>query len=109
MYSFGRVMFHVSVSISSPPNLYLLYHSSQLLTLIVPWHGIDVYSVVRKIQNGEDIPRPEISEATSDITHARWNHIEQCWSIDPSGRPSAFEAMGFLKRELEALEEDVSS
>jgi hypothetical protein len=87
MYSFGRVMFH-------------------LLTLVVPWHGIDEYKVVQKIQKGEEIPRPEISEAMSDVTDARWEHIEKCWLIDPSTRPSAFEAMGFLKRELEALEQD---
>ncbi|KAG1761963.1 kinase-like domain-containing protein [Suillus occidentalis] len=87
MYSFGRVMFH-------------------LLTLVVPWYGIDEYKVVQKIQQGEVIPRPEISEATSDVTDARWNHIEHCWSINPSDRPSAFEAMGFLKREQEALKQD---
>ncbi|KIK33064.1 hypothetical protein CY34DRAFT_813857 [Suillus luteus UH-Slu-Lm8-n1] len=83
MYSFGRVMFH-------------------LLTLVVPWYGIDEYTVVQKIIQGEVIPRPEIS----DVTHARWNHIEQCWSIHPSIRPSAFEAMGFLKHEQEALKQD---
>ncbi|KAG2337553.1 kinase-like protein [Suillus weaverae] len=87
MYSFGRVMFH-------------------LLTLTVPWHDIDEYKVVQKIQNGEDIPRPEISEATSDITDARWNHIEQCWSIDSSARPCAFTTMNFIKGELEAPKQD---
>ncbi|KAG1896018.1 kinase-like domain-containing protein, partial [Suillus fuscotomentosus] len=68
MYSFGRVMFH-------------------LLTLTVPWHDIDDYRVIQKIQNGEDVPRPEVSEATSDVTDARWDHIKQCWSIDPAARP----------------------
>ncbi|KAG1761960.1 kinase-like domain-containing protein [Suillus occidentalis] len=87
MYSFGRVMFH-------------------LLTLVIPWNDFDEIQVVQKILSGEDIPRPAISEATSDITDARWNHIEQCWSINPSDRPSAFEAMGFLKREQEALKQD---
>ncbi|KAG1837933.1 kinase-like domain-containing protein [Suillus subalutaceus] len=90
MYSFGRVMFH-------------------LLTLTVPWHNIDEYKVMQKIQKGEDIPRPEISEVTSDVTDAHWNHIEQCWSIDPSARPCAFTAMNFIKGELEALKQDVSS
>ncbi|KAG1721514.1 kinase-like domain-containing protein [Suillus lakei] len=85
MYSFGRVMFH-------------------LLTLIIPWHNIDEDKVIQKILNGEDIPRPEISEVTSDVTDARWNQIEQCWSVDPSARPSATMAMDFLKRDLEALE-----
>jgi hypothetical protein len=80
----------------------------QLLTLIVPWHDIDDIQVVQKILSGEDISRPEISEAMSDVTDARWNHIEQCWSIHPSIRPSAFETMGFLKREQEALKQDVS-
>ncbi|KAG1749596.1 hypothetical protein EDD22DRAFT_808530 [Suillus occidentalis] len=87
MYSFGRVMFH-------------------LLTLIVPWHDINEYNIVQRIQRGEVIPRPEISKATSNVTDAQWNHIEQCWSIHPSIRPSAFEAMGFLKREQEALKQD---
>ncbi|KAG2066544.1 hypothetical protein BDR04DRAFT_1106521 [Suillus decipiens] len=86
MYSFGRVMFH-------------------LLTLIVPWHDIDDFKVVQNIQNGEDIPRPE-SEATSDLTNARWKHIEQCWSIDPSIRPCALTAMNFLTEELQALKQD---
>ncbi|KAG1851685.1 kinase-like domain-containing protein [Suillus subluteus] len=84
MYSFGRVMFH-------------------LLTLTVPWHDIDEYKVMQKIQKGEDVPRPGVSEATSDVTDARWNHIEQCWSIDPSARPCAFAAMNFITGELEAL------
>ncbi|KAG2072292.1 hypothetical protein BDR04DRAFT_418836 [Suillus decipiens] len=87
MYSFGRVMFH-------------------LLTLIVPWHDIDDFKVVQNIQNGEDIPRPE-SEATSDLTNARWKHIEQCWSIDPSIRPCALTAMNFLTEELQALKQDI--
>ncbi|KAG1742232.1 kinase-like domain-containing protein [Suillus lakei] len=82
MYSFGRVMFH-------------------LLTLVVLWHDIDDFKVIQKIQSGEDIPRPEISEATSDVTDARWNHIEQCWSIDPSARPCAFTAMNFINGELD--------
>ncbi|KAG0704684.1 kinase-like domain-containing protein [Suillus ampliporus] len=87
MYSFGRVMFHV-------------------LTLIIPWHDVDDWRVVQKILSGEDISRPEISDATSDITDARWNHIAQCWSVDPADRPSALMAMEFLKSELEALTDD---
>ncbi|KAG1765800.1 kinase-like domain-containing protein [Suillus occidentalis] len=87
MYSFGCVMFH-------------------LLTLVVPWHGIDEYNIVQKILKGEVISRPEISEATSDVTDARWNHIEQCLSVDPSARPSAFMAMKIFKCELEALAGD---
>ncbi|KAG2140420.1 kinase-like domain-containing protein [Suillus cothurnatus] len=87
MYSFGRVMFH-------------------LLTLIVPWHDIEDYKVIQKIQKGEDIPRPEVSEATSDVTDARWNLIEKCWSNFPSARPCAFMAMNLVKGELEALEQD---
>ncbi|KAG1742185.1 kinase-like domain-containing protein [Suillus lakei] len=90
MYSFGRVMFH-------------------LLTLVVPWHDIDDFKVVQKILSGEDISRPGISDATSDVTDARWNLIEQCWSVDPSARPSAFMAMDFLKSDLEAVTDEVSS
>ncbi|KAG1812605.1 kinase-like domain-containing protein [Suillus subaureus] len=87
MYSFGRVMYH-------------------LLTLVIPWHGIDEIKVFQKILSGEEILRPAISDATSDVTDARWNHIEQCWSIDPPGRPCAFTAMNFVKGELEALKQD---
>lgn len=82
---------------------------NQLLTLLIPWHDIDEIQVVQKILSGEDILRPVISDAMSDVTDARWNQIEQCWSVDPSTRPSAFEVMGFLKRELDALKQDVSS
>ncbi|KAG2153881.1 kinase-like domain-containing protein, partial [Suillus clintonianus] len=91
MYSYGRVMFH-------------------LLTLIIPWYDIDEYQVVQKILSGEEIPRPEISAGTRyDITDARWNQIKQCWSVDPSARPSALMAMDYLKSELEAVTDDVSS
>ncbi|KAG2033523.1 kinase-like domain-containing protein [Suillus americanus] len=87
MYSFGRVVFH-------------------LLTLTVPWHDIDEYKVMQKILKGEDIPRPEVSETTSDVTDTRWNWIERCWSIDPSARPCALVAMNFITGELEALKQD---
>ncbi|KAG1851686.1 kinase-like domain-containing protein [Suillus subluteus] len=87
MYSFGRVMYH-------------------LLTLVTPWHDIDEMKVFQKILSGEDILRPAISDATSDVTDARWNHIEQCWSIDLSARPCAITAMNFIRGELEALKQD---
>lgn len=87
MYSFGRVMYH-------------------LLTLIIPWHGIDDYEVVKKILSGEEIPRPEISDAMSDLTDDHWNQIKLCWSVDQSARPSAFMAVNFANRELEALKKD---
>ncbi|KAG2153918.1 hypothetical protein DEU56DRAFT_878455, partial [Suillus clintonianus] len=87
MYSYGRIMFY-------------------LLTLVIPWHDIDVYQVVKKIQSGEDIQRPEISDATSHVTDARWNQIELCWSVDPAARPSAFMVMEFVKKELEAVKQD---
>ncbi|KAG1777032.1 kinase-like domain-containing protein [Suillus placidus] len=86
MYSFGRVMFHV-------------------LTLVIPWHDINDFNIIQKIFSGEDVSRPE----TSDITDARWDQIEQCWSVDPSARPSASMALDFLKSELEALKQDVSA
>ncbi|KAG1878179.1 hypothetical protein F4604DRAFT_1532605, partial [Suillus subluteus] len=81
MYSFGCIMYH-----STKP-VFIMIIFFQLLTLTVPWHDINEYKVVRKIQKGEDIPRPEVSETSSDVTDTRWNHIEQCWSIDPSARP----------------------
>jgi hypothetical protein len=46
---------------------------------------------------------------TPDITDARWNVIELCWSVDPSARPSALMAMMFLRSELDALIDDVGS
>ncbi|OAX37207.1 kinase-like protein, partial [Rhizopogon vinicolor AM-OR11-026] len=90
IYSFGRVMFHV-------------------LTLFIPWGDIDDYQVLHKIHCGEEIRRPETPHATPDITDARWNEIELCWSIDAPARPSALMVMGFLKSELEALTDDVGS
>lgn len=80
-----------------------------MLALVIPWHDIDDFNVVQRILGGEDISRPDKLDARSDITDARWNHIEQCWSVDPSTRPSALMAMDFLKSELEALIDDVSS
>ncbi|KAJ8581558.1 kinase-like protein [Rhizopogon salebrosus TDB-379] len=87
MYSFGRVMFHV-------------------FTLRVPWDDIDDYQVFHKILAREEITRPEILPTTRDVTDARWNEIELCWSVNPSARPSALMAMDFLRSELEALTDD---
>lgn len=85
---------------------------AQILTLLIPWGGFDDYSVHRKILGGEEITRSEIPHATPDITDARWNKVEQCWSVNAPARPSALMIMGFLKSELEALgalTDDVSS
>ncbi|KAJ8584512.1 kinase-like protein [Rhizopogon salebrosus TDB-379] len=87
MYSFGRVMFHV-------------------FTLRVPWDDIDDYQVFHKILARKEITRPEILPTTRDITDARWNVIELCWSVDPSSRPSALMAMDLLRSEPEALTDD---
>ncbi|KAJ8597345.1 kinase-like protein [Rhizopogon salebrosus TDB-379] len=84
MYSFGRIMFHV-------------------LTLVSPWSDIDDYGVFRRILSGEEISRPEKSDATHDITDARWDMIQQCWSVDPSARPSTSMAMDFLKSQIQAV------
>jgi hypothetical protein len=81
----------------------------QVLSLVIPWHDIDDYTIFQKILRGEDISRPEISEGTSDVTDARWNYIKQCWSIDSSARPSALMALDFIKSELETLKQDVST
>ncbi|KAG1812495.1 kinase-like domain-containing protein [Suillus subaureus] len=83
-----------------------MYSFGRLLTLVIPWHGIKDIRVFQKILSGEDIPRPAISDATSDVTDARWNHIERCWSTDPSARPCALTAMNFITRELEDLRQD---
>ncbi|KAG2099653.1 kinase-like domain-containing protein, partial [Suillus cothurnatus] len=90
IYSFGSVTFFV-------------------LTLVIPWHDVDEYKVVQKLLGGEEILRPETSAATSDVTDARWNQIEQCWSSDASARPSASMVMNFLKNELDALTDGVCS
>ena len=80
-----------------------------MLTLSLPWNDVDDFNVFQKILRGEEISRPEKSDATSDMTDARWNEIERCWSVDPSARPSALMAMDFLKNELDTLTDDVSS
>ncbi|KAG2153649.1 uncharacterized protein EDB93DRAFT_1133962 [Suillus bovinus] len=80
-----------------------MYH---LLTLTVPWHDIDEFQVLQKIQNGEAIPRPDVSGAMSDVTNAFWNHIEQCLSMDPPARLCAFVAMTFIADRLKALKQD---
>ncbi|OAX32429.1 WD40 repeat-like protein [Rhizopogon vinicolor AM-OR11-026] len=89
MYSFGRIMFHV-------------------LTLVSPWSDIDDFGVLRRILSGEEISRPEKSDATRDITDARWNKIQQCWSVESCARPSALMAMDFLKSELQAVTDNES-
>jgi hypothetical protein len=79
-----------------------------VLTLVSPWSDIDDYGVFRRILSGEEISRPETSNATYDITDARWDKIQQCWSVDPSARPSASMAMDFLKSQLQAVADNVS-
>jgi hypothetical protein len=82
---------------------------AQLLTLVPPWHRVSQLKFLEKIFNRVGISRPEISEATSDVTDARWNCMKQCLSVDPFARPSALIAMDFLKSELETVTDDVSS
>jgi hypothetical protein len=79
-----------------------------VLTLVSPWSNIDDYRVFRRILSGEEISRPEKSDATHDITDARWDEIQQCWSVDPSARPSALMVMDFLKSQLQAVADNVS-
>jgi serine/threonine protein kinase len=107
MYSFGRVMFHVGLPTFKKP-IFNSAVSDQVFTLRIPWNDIDDFQVFHKILAGEDITRPEILPTTCDITDARWNEIELCWSVDPSARPSALMAMDFLRSELEALTDYVS-
>jgi len=76
---------------------------AQILTLLIPWDGLDDLLVFKKILGGEEIMRPKIPHATPDITDARWNKIEWCWSVDAPRRPSALMIMDFLTRELGAL------
>jgi len=82
---------------------------AQVLTLVSPWSDIDDYEVLRRILSGKEVRRPRRSSATPDITDTRWNEIKLCWSIDAPTRPSALMAMTFLKSELRALTDDVSS
>jgi hypothetical protein len=79
-----------------------------VLTLLIPWNGIEDFEVFRKILDGEEIMRPRLLHPTSDTTDARWDEIELCWSVDPSARPSAAMTMAFLKSELKALMDHVS-
>jgi len=85
---------------------------AQILTLLTPWDGLDDLLVFQKILSGEKVTRPEIPHANPHITDARWNEIEQCWSVDASARPPALMIIDFLTSELEALgasRDDVSS
>ncbi|KAG2136416.1 kinase-like domain-containing protein, partial [Suillus clintonianus] len=87
MYSFGRVMFHVSLKFASPYPLCDVITYVQAFALVIPWHDVHYdFSVLQRILNGDVISRPVTPDAT-DITDARWNEIEKCWSAAGS-RPS---------------------
>jgi serine/threonine protein kinase len=108
VYSFGCVMFHVSLKSANLYPLLVTVNYTQVLTLDIPWHTItDDCQVHENILKGECILRPATSDAP-DMTDARWNVTMTCWSAQGS-RPSAPMATNFLMSELEALSGDVGS
>ncbi|KAG2740561.1 hypothetical protein P692DRAFT_20753121, partial [Suillus brevipes Sb2] len=108
MYSFGCVMFHMSLKLTNLHPLWVTISYVQVLTLDIPWHAVsDDCKVHENILRGECISRPATSDLP-DMTDARWNMITTCWSAEGS-RPSATMAIDFLKSELTTFSGEVGS
>ncbi|KAG0708296.1 hypothetical protein DFH29DRAFT_476267 [Suillus ampliporus] len=92
IYSFGCVMYHVSLKFSSPYPLLVTMSYTQVLAQ-VPWHTIHIR---------RDIKGATSCLATSDsldITEARRKQIKKCW-LPVGSRLSASDAIEFLNSEL---------
>lgn len=61
----------------------------------VPWHGYDNVAVIYRIVHGLVPPRPP----HAGLTDALWELCLECWSFDPSARPSMKTVLGFLQQE----------
>ncbi|KAG1723350.1 kinase-like domain-containing protein [Suillus paluster] len=76
IYSFGSIML-------------------QVLTGNVPWrHLKNDFAIWSKVTVGEIHPRPDC------VTDRHWNFMTRCWSMTPTDRPSAREALQFVDCEL---------
>jgi serine/threonine protein kinase len=94
MYSFGSIMFHVSLALwlerLRPTQL-------QILSGFMPYHGLSNNQVIGAIARGERPLRPEDAQ----ISDRHLNFIQRCW-LPFEGRllrPSADDACNFLRYE----------
>jgi serine/threonine protein kinase len=94
MYSFGSIMFHVSLALwlerLQPTQL-------QILSGLIPYHGLSNNQVIGAIVRGERPLRPE----NLQISDRHWNFIQRCWLPFEARlfRPSADDACKFLPSE----------
>ena len=88
MYGLGMITYEASSHLPwSISNLTLL----QVLTGSVPYSGCDDDTALSNIKAGKTPERP--SEGIPDPI---WQLLEECWSKDPTKRPSAAEFYGAL-------------
>jgi serine/threonine protein kinase len=96
IYSFGSIMFHVSLALwlerLRPTQL-------QILSGLMPYHGLSNNQVIGAIARGERPLRPE----NLQISDRHWNFIQRCWLPFEARlfRPSADDACEFLPYEPE--------
>jgi len=94
MYSFGSIMFHVSLAfdVTAATNTQF-----QILSGVIPYHRLSNNQVIGAIMRGEKPPRPEDPQ----ISNRHWDFIQQCWVPVERRlcRPSANDACDFLQYE----------
>ncbi|KAG6915880.1 hypothetical protein DXG01_009417 [Tephrocybe rancida] len=80
------------------------YEHGKIFTGKVPFHNIaHDMTVTLKVRSGVHPTRPEAASpswSTFGLTEKIWTCTEQCWSVNPSGRPSAQEIVRSLTANL---------
>lgn len=61
-------------------------HYYQVLTGVLPYDGINDYSVASRVQFGERPSRPMDRDANRWLRHGVWDMFTTCWSEDPKKR-----------------------
>jgi len=96
MYSFGSIMFHVSLAfgVTAATNA-----EFQILSGVIPYHKLSNNQVIVAIMRGEKPSRPEELR----ISDQHWGFIQRCWLPfeERLFRPSADDACDFLRYERE--------
>ena len=85
-YALGMVIYEVSWLCSS--QVVLLIHPFQVLTGLLPFHNLHLYTPVLAILRGERPEKPLDAEPLG-LSDALWGLVRSCWSESSSTRPTA--------------------
>jgi hypothetical protein len=76
------------------------HDTSQTFTGQVPFQELKIDSaVIFAVLEGQ-LPQRLPSERSNGLTNTIWELMARCWNKDPSSRPSAEAAVGWIKREV---------